>query len=584
MKSPLYVVAFLVLASAFASFSPPVAAQDATTYAVSGVVVSDQGEPIAGAAVHGYVYQPAGSDVEKASRPYYDGGQASDTTDAEGRFTLQLPAGRGSLSVWYEKWGASASQEVEVSGDVSDLRFVLATPPPRTAVVEGRVVDASGNPVSGATVRLDQGCCYAYPAELREEPATPPAEGDGNASTAGSAGMAAEDARMIMPAPCCYDRTQEVVTGADGAFRFESYGGPRMLTAWAKGYAQTTKQLDAKENETVRAELTLEKVPAADAVVKGRIVDAVTGLPVKGAHVSLQNVEWSRYGWAEGGDAGTFELTTIPGWAQVRVDVWDRGYAVPVADDGVASDSLVKPSERGYYSWVRTLRLQSGANDLVIELDPKPLPDVVLTGYVLDPEAKAGVPGATISFWNQDTGEWGSATTDATGSYRILVRAGHFQVSGWAQGHLGSAESLVIAQGESAKRYDLPLPKGDPKHAPCHDADCGGPIMYAEGDAKGVAARREASYGPTPTAAPAASSGTSGMTTGSQESADGTRAQSYAGGGGGLPPYDPEQAGTVPAQGEGVNAARAGDNGVPGAGVLALAAVGALAALALRRR
>lgn len=617
-RLPLAIV-LVVFASALAAWSPPATADSHATYTVSGKVVDDQGKPIEGAFVHGGSYAPDGRVSEDKN-----------VTGPDGAFTLHLGAGKGWMNARVEGWPEAAHRDLQIDGNETGVTLTIKAPPPKTATVQGRVLDAEGKPVEGALVRLDQGCCFAYDGGYgypESGATTPPSEGSGGGSTGSSSGGASADdpstsgttattsvapspPMRIMPTPCCYDAGQETRTGADGAYSFKTYAGPRQLTASAPGYAHATVQVEAKDGQTVTKDLKLVKVPDADAVVKGRIVDARTGLPVANAQVTLVNHEWSRYENALTGADGAYTLRSLPGWSQISVNVY--GWAVPVplaieegaattdvATTDAAMPAIVKPSpiggpEQDYYQHVQTFRAKSGETTIDVKLEPKPQPKVVLQGYVVDPETKKGVPDAQVSVWNQDTGDWGSATTDTTGSYKIMVRPGHYTANVWANGHLPGAATFVIGEDETLKRVDVQAPKGETRWAPCDDCDAeiayatrseasvtmgatkGGGDDYASSGAPGAAPMAP----PVPVAQREAGLGESPATMSST-----ARGSAYAGGPGGLPPYNPNEA---PAAEEGVKAAGETDrNTVPGAGlVLGLAAVGvALAAFAgLRRR
>lgn len=555
-------VATLVLLGAFAAGLPSSLAQDADAqkFAVSGRVVSDQGVPVEGAVVNGYT-MPAQQDAERSSVPErYAPAQAF--TDADGRYTLSLAAGKGWLNVYYEKWRASDSRELLVEGNMT-VDFTLKTPPPRTAVVEGRVLDAAGKPIAGAEVTLSGGCCYAY-AETKPAVASDASGG----STASSP--------AIMPPDYYHDDYQSVMTGEDGSYRFETYAGLRQVSAWARGYAQESDQVEAKADATVSHDVVLLKVPASDAVVSGRVVDAVTGLPIAGAQVSLRNIEWGRYAWAETGADGRYRFTTVPGWSEIGVQVYPRyDDPVPLAE-GASSVSIAKPMPVGgskYFGSTSLVKLQSGENEQRTELTPKPAPTVALVGYVVDPDAKAGVEGARVSFYNQETGDWGEALTDKTGSFRILVRPGHYSANAWKDGYLGGAQTFVV-EDEPTQRVDVLLPRGESRYAPCYDeSDCGGGIVYMRGTAEAVATDGKAM---APPAAPAPGAPL-GMTSASESASadEGARgAATFEGAGGGLPPYDPASTG--------IPAATEASAPVPGFGVVALLAGAAVALLARR--
>lgn len=561
--TPTFAITLVLLSATIAGLAPPAAAQEGA-HTVSGRVLSDAGEPVVGAAVSGWTDGETYTSDET-------------TTDDAGAYTLRLGPGKGYVNVWYDEWHANDARDILIEADVSDLDFTLKTPPPKTATITGTITDEAGNAIEGATVHAWRSCCWAY-----EERAV--AEGsDGSGTSSASTGAAApaptepkadsSDARMIAPYP--YYGNEETKTDAAGQYELQTYAGPHQLSISKAGYATVNVQVDAIDGESVTASATLEKVPAADAIITGRVVDAATGLPLQGAWVSLSNVEWSRYASDETDADGRYSIRTIPGWVQVSVNYWGRQEPVPVSDD-VASSTLPAIMQESYYNHVQSFGLDSGERGHDIQLQPKPKPDVVLIGYAVDPDAQTGIPKAQVSFWNQDTGDWGSATTDGTGSYRILVRPGHYQVSAWADGHLSSTAMLVIEQGEATKRFDIEMPEGQTKYAPCdyesEDDGCGG-VMYAE---RGIATDATKSSAGAPMAAPEPT-GSAGLAAedGDSASTDG-RAATYQGTGGGLPAYTPA------AQSD--SSGTTGGTKVPGAGLaLVLAALGAIA-LALRRK
>lgn len=552
-KSPTLAIGIFLLA-AFIHLAPVVASQDAAAaaYAVTGVVKNDKGEPIPGASVSGWTMPPDGGSQS------YD----STTSDKEGGFTLHLASGKGQVYANAEGYREGGSADILVDGaDLTGVTLTLVTPPPRNALIEGTVRNEQGEPIEGATVSIGQGCCYILGGPGATEPA-PPRDAPTEASANSSEGSAGGGVDAKMSRPIWYDGDyQTTTTGADGKFAFKTYAGPRQLTASAKGYAQTSITVEAVDGQTVTADLKLAKVPPADATLIVKVIDARTGLPLAGASVSLQNAEWSRYAWASAGEDGTATLTTIPGWVILNVNHYDQGIVVAEGGDAVAS--IAPAPQRTYYAYAHAFRLDSGKLELTVKLESKPDPEVVVTGYVVDPDAETGVPNAWVNVWNMDTGDWGNAQTDATGSFKLLLRPGHYTMNVWAEGHYPGATTFVIGD-EKTKRVDVWSPKGETKYAPCEDQSCGGyPVpLYSKGAEDAASGSPQTSLATRETAA------------GPPAGADATRAAAYSGTGGGLPPYE---AASAP-DGQAVTAAK----GVPFVGVLAL--VGAVVAVALLLR
>lgn len=579
-------IPLLLLAAAFAGIAPRAAAQEATLYEVSGRVVSDAGEPLEGVNVNGYTYadasaaadpsassQAADTDEPTARKMEASSQNAETATDADGRFTLHLAAGKGYLNVWYDKWRVGDGRELVVEDNVTGIAFTLQTPPPRTATIRGVVLGPDGAPIEGAEVTLSYACCYAMPAESVD-----PVASDDVASSDGGTGASAPSRIAIMPPR--YDDHQTTTTDAEGRFTFAAYAGPRQASAWAKGYAQSTQEITAQENETTDVTLRLEKLPARDAVLSGRVLDSDTGLPVQGAHVSARSLEWGRYAEATTGADGRYRIETVPGWTEISVNVWpDYGEPMPLADASEAMLVRPVPGETQYFAYTTILKLASGENDLETKLDAKPKPTIVLVGYVVDPDATKGVEGARVNVWNQETGDWGEAVTDATGSFKILVRPGHYSGNAWKEGHLGGTQTFRVTE-DAAQRVDLILPKGETRWAPCYDDNDCGPVLYTSKGMSAVAAGAPPEPG-APAMEDAARStlqALDGDQSAAAEGPDTSRAASFSGSGGGLPPYDPDATGTMPA------AERATPSEVPALSVLVLLGVAALGALAMRRR
>ena len=128
------------------------------TSVVSGTVVDPEGKPVKGATVWLTAFVRIDADVEDLAQV---------ETDAEGRFTVDAPAGGGDrprfLSLWAHAPGsrvAIASLSNRPKDDRGPIHLTLG-PPAKTPV---RVRGADGKPVAGATVRLSS---RVFPAGLR---------------------------------------------------------------------------------------------------------------------------------------------------------------------------------------------------------------------------------------------------------------------------------------------------------------------------------------------------------------------------------------------------------------------------------
>lgn len=551
--------------------------EDATGDAEVRVRVLDQdGDPIEGALVTGNTWEGTGS-------------QDSDETGDDGWATLSLSAARGGVSATHEDYYGGWAEFDATDGD-AEVEVRMQEKPQPDARLTGIVVDEENRPVEGAELHIRPDYQYWY---LRQE-------------------------KMAAPFYCCPE-TIVATTDDDGRFDVEVYSGSLWIDVYAKGYAGQNERVAVESGDTTDVTIHVVKVPPKDATVSGRVVDATTGLPVENAGVSLQNLEWSDYGWATTGKDGRFEITTYPGYVQLSVwanqgpvciaadtattDAAEGGASSPpsegnttsadaygaaaeerAAEGAVASDVAIWPGPCTfeqpvvqYYTFVVQFDVESGDNPRDARLERKPEPSVELVGYVVDPETDGAIPGAWVNVRNEDTGEWGNAQTDEDGSYRLMVRPGHLVLDASAEGHFAKSETLVVTE-EGRFRHDVELRAGVTRWVPCDGCY---PYAVAESDGKYYAGADGMQSGggrapamPVSDAAGAPSMEESGARSLAGDDAASTSAgrQVYSGGGGGLGPY------------KATDAATPGGNEAPGAGLaLAVLALAAVALLARRR-
>jgi beta-lactamase regulating signal transducer with metallopeptidase domain/protocatechuate 3,4-dioxygenase beta subunit len=109
----------------------------ATPGLLSGKVVNDKGDPIAGVSIQVWTWMPGRGDI----------------TDENGRFTLRkLDAGRN-VEIRFSKEGFCPKYIPQQPTGLSDLNVVLTN----KTYFEGHVTGPDGNPVAGAKIRADQG-------------------------------------------------------------------------------------------------------------------------------------------------------------------------------------------------------------------------------------------------------------------------------------------------------------------------------------------------------------------------------------------------------------------------------------------
>lgn len=528
-------------------------------------------------------------------------------TKADGTYGVAIDrndAGSVNLRAWKENYRDSY-QTIEVTGDTTaDLR--LEPIPPRSAVLEGRVVDAkTGAPIADAWVNAwptyDEVQAMERETRIAQEGS---ASGGGTAGSAGSTEPAAPPAvaPSVAPSPaiypCCQFEGNSTQTDRDGRFRMAMHPGTYQFSVGAAEHGHHQERVTLADGETKAMAVRLEPIPPDSVTIRGTVLDKATGRPVAGAWVSVENQQWGAYNGAQADAQGKFELKTKPGWTMVWVRVDGNGYAMPAqADAPVASDDTAAskepatgiraPDERpyiqpegSYYPWVRGASYaEDQAVDLRVELQPKPKADLKLQGYVLDAKTKAPIPNAYVNVHNEDTGDWGWGQTDQYGSFVFQARPGTHTLHANAEGHFGNA--VVVAVSGATTRVDVALEPGSPQGSCCIAYATKGGAGMEDGRASGTM-----TPSPSPAMAPAPGSPGADQSAGQGEASassrnsqlSGSGSATYAATGESLGPYDPSRA---PAPGT----PQPGGAAVPGpAALLVLAGLGAAAVLVRRRK
>ncbi len=365
----------------------------------------------------------------------------------------------------------------------------------------------------------------------------------------------------------------------DGTFELQVLPGEYRLQASAQDHLERTQTLTLQTGETRQVDLELRAVPGNTVTVRGTIVDATSGDPIEDAQVNVNNQRWGHWNSTRTAEDGSFELATKPGYTLITVHA-ERYYWVPceapemtVEEDGsdggsdqAVSSSMPAPCEqqerdRGYLSRSASFVGQDGQTTTFdAELKRAPTPDATFQGWVINTTSQQGIADAQVSFWNEETGSWGQATTDEDGSYTIDVRAGYYTVNVWADGYFQGVANAEIAPDET-QTLTLELQPGQPRWGDCcyayerAEATADGPVMAED------------------SAAP--SDGDDASADGGQQGvrATGDQDASFRGSGGGLGPYP----GTSDA-----GSPEAPDQGTPLPGALAVLALMGLGAMALQ--
>lgn len=379
------------------------------------------------------------------------------------------------------------------------------------------------------------------------------------------------------------------MTDKSGKYELRTMPGRILVMAQANEHIQRQTSIEGQSGDKKTVDFQLEKIPADSVRVFGRVLDSETGDPISYAQLNLENQKWGHYNYTQTNKDGSFEFWTKPGYTIVTASAYQWYYAPceaqydsassePQSDRGVSAPKPYYSSpaceqgerDREYMTRVLVIEAQAEqAEQVEFKLIPRPLPDAVFQGYVVNKTSQKGVPGAYVSFHNELTRDYGQAITDEDGSYKIQVHGGYYTVRVSAQGFFDVAQNADIKSGET-KRLDLFASPGERSYGYCCYAYHGD---YAAKDGMVVSHQGGGGYATASTAPMApqpmgASSDQGAARAGAEASSDGR--QAYLGEGGGLGPYSP------------ADEHEPGGN-APGAGV-AVILIAALAAIVVARR
>ncbi len=394
--------------------APTLALEPAFTAA--GVVVDEQGKPVAGVEVKART-QPG-----SRNRDYWQSG-GNARTSAAGRFRIPRLAGVVAHQLRLTRKGyAPATADVppaEPGQPASELRIVLRKG--RTAF--GRVVDPGDKPVAGAGV------------VLQLEPPT------------GS---------MI-----------RIMIGSDGSNRFEATAdangrfelpdlppGTFNLTASGSGFAPASVpglSIPSGAGSTDLGTVTLVRGVALEGYVTGP-----DGKPVEGAQVSVVEASGDPVAALARGRELPMAVTSLDGFFRVEDRRAGESVDVEVRRSGYAKGSapgVQVPSEEP----VRiVLRPSSAMEGRTVDPDGKPVPGARIS---LSPVAPAAI-GRGIAVFTAESSRQGSSGDD--GSFRIEdVPPSSYELRAEAAGReAASMTNLEVRSGEDLLGVQVVLPPG----------------------------------------------------------------------------------------------------------------------------
>ncbi|MGA0058420.1 MAG: MSCRAMM family protein, partial [Planctomycetota bacterium] len=301
-------------------------------------------------------------------------------TDADGRFSIEVDRNRaGELQLPRSEerlFGASEQRSLEVaaisrSTDLGDIPVTGA------AVIAGRVVDESGQPVAGAKVQ----------------------------PLLGGSGM-----KSLFPMLLGRDRSVEA--GEDGRFVLAGLEpGEITFGAEAKGYVPATEKVEVRVAER-RDDVVV--VLARGASIAGTVIDD-RGLPVAGAKVGVERMREIAPG---------LQFSSVDEESQVETD--ENGYFLVSGVEGPKVSLIARAAGHAQ----KTLgEIELGDGSVLFRLDRLGR----ITGSLLDTEGQP-IAGSRISLSGRAVE---AVTTDAEGRFEIQdVAPGSVSLSAEGKGHV----------------------------------------------------------------------------------------------------------------------------------------------------
>jgi len=277
------------------------------------------------------------------------------------------------------------------------------------AVINGYVKDLNtGSPIEGASVSISGGFW------VLEEP------------------------NIYLP-PERWGGYNSTVTDENGYYEMQCWSGESWLYIYAEGYREYSAQVTIAENEVKQHDIQLEPRPPKTAKVSGYIRDQETGRPIADAWINLGNQEEPDWSSAQTDEDGYYELTTYPGYC--TIDVWVDAY----------------------YPYRTTVDLEENEGmTLDFSLKPRPGPDCILYGQIVDTSTGKPVEGAWVYAWNEETYAYGEGRTDEDGRYEIKLVHGYHSMSVWAENYFPYSAVFEIGQGDRLELNVVLKPGGEP--------------------------------------------------------------------------------------------------------------------------
>ncbi len=390
------------------------ASSPATT--VTGQVVDHRARPVAGAEV---------AVVENGldwNTELQDARVCAPTVRTDDRGEFQVAARIGQLRnafVVVRKPGLALAWDKAPldAASAPDLRFHIVMEKP--AGISGRVVDESGRPIVGATVRAVPKTCYL--STLSQSP-------------------------ISLPEPWLSTRTD-----TEGRFRFETFSLDVLCTFWVRAsshsciYTFTPNYLSGCGYEVGRSDIRL--ILPAEHRLRGRVVEQGTDQPAAGVDLKIARPGYRRE---------DIKDQYLP--YRVRSDA-NGVFVLPGVPEGEHEIELAYP-EQGLPIWiVPTTPVPVAADPAPRDLTVEAVPGGIVEILVRDARTRAPLPGIRVSLPNLPVSRLPFTDSNgvaraclAPGESRALISSGigrNREYQSW--GLRGANDRFFVIRGETLR-------------------------------------------------------------------------------------------------------------------------------------
>ncbi len=220
-------------------------------------------------------------------------------------------------------------------------------------------------------------------------------------------------------------------TNISGWYHMAVAPGEIRLTVYKDGYFETETEWEPiGDNDILWKNLTLEPHPPETSLVRGKVTDETTGLPINNAWVSLY--------WYDEQDHSLWNWTTTDATGYYQIHVAAGTFDLSFSADGY------------FYEYRRYFMI--GENETMWinqSLYPRPPETAIVQGYVLDAETDMPIPNAEIDLHWQDVfnhNQWNNTVTNDTGYYWFYVAAGHIYLHASKQDYTWNITDWIIIE------------------------------------------------------------------------------------------------------------------------------------------